>query len=387
MPPSRVVVNRKVPATQPVTSFPVFSTEPTDQEITRARVFGEPLVPVGGTTGTAENLSLANALGSYLRRQDPEDTTPLVEFLESHPGSSWRASLLTNVGSVYRRSGRLSKALAVWEQAWRLSREESDERGRAVGDRAVSELAALNAGLGRCGRLEALVAEIDGRDVRGPSHERIAAARQGLWLMRNRPEDAFRCGPLALERILAHEHRGPNRDTRLLQPAGSLPLGTSLPQLESLARALGLKMRMAKRMPGSVVIAPAVVHWSLGPFAAVLTEEKGRYLVQDPSFGEETWVTRKTLDEEASGYFLVPEGPLPEGWRAVERAEGESIWYPDPSVFKVTSRSYPSPFQRPPATAAIDERSFDTRPSSAQGCEASPSPGRLDGAQEGPSPC
>jgi hypothetical protein len=40
----------------------------------------------------------------------------------------------------------------------------------------------------------------------------------------------------------------------------------------------------------------------------------------------------RTLDEEASGYFLVPEGPLPQGWAPVDDAEGERIWYPMPSI-------------------------------------------------------
>src|SRR3989442_5418823 len=35
----------------------------------------------------------------------------------------------------------------------------------------------------------------------GPATERISGARQGLANMQNRPEIAFRCGPLALHRI------------------------------------------------------------------------------------------------------------------------------------------------------------------------------------------
>jgi RHS repeat-associated protein len=32
------------------------------------------------------------------------------------------------------------------------------------------------------------------------------------------------------------------------------------------------------------------------------------------------------LDAEASGYFLIPAGPLPMGWQAVSEAEGNSVW-------------------------------------------------------------
>jgi len=50
--------------------------------------------------------------------------------------------------------------------------------------------------------MKVLFAEIGARDVRGPATEKIAGAKQGLGLMENRPENAFRCGPMALDRIL-----------------------------------------------------------------------------------------------------------------------------------------------------------------------------------------
>jgi len=31
--------------------------------------------------------------------------------------------------------------------------------------------------------------------------QQITGAREGLWLMKNKPEDAFRFGPMALDRI------------------------------------------------------------------------------------------------------------------------------------------------------------------------------------------
>jgi hypothetical protein len=39
-----------IPKKQPVQSLPLLSAMPTDAEISRARVFGEPLVPVGERT-------------------------------------------------------------------------------------------------------------------------------------------------------------------------------------------------------------------------------------------------------------------------------------------------------------------------------------------------
>src|SRR5688572_24964572 len=43
---SRITPNRTVPRVDPVPLSPVFSETPTDEEIFRARIFPEPLVPV-----------------------------------------------------------------------------------------------------------------------------------------------------------------------------------------------------------------------------------------------------------------------------------------------------------------------------------------------------
>ena len=74
------------------------------------------------------------------------------------------------------------------------------------------------------------------------------------------------------------------------------------------------------------MIIPAVVHWKAGHYAALVRELNGRYLIQDPTFGDEIWVDRAALDEEASGYFLVPDQPLPDGWEAVNATEGDTVW-------------------------------------------------------------
>src|SRR6185437_13343077 len=52
----------------------------------------------------------------------------------------------------------------------------------------------------------------------------------------------------------------------------------------------------------------------------------GQYLIQDTTFGEDIRMSPATLDEEASGYFLVPTGPLPHGWRTVSEEEGAGVW-------------------------------------------------------------
>lgn len=324
-PPPKVKVNRTVPKVTPPPAVPLFSPQPTEGELFRARVFEEPLLPVGGSTTAAENRDLAAALSSYLQAGSSENLTAVEAFLESHPSSAWRASLLTNLGIAYRHTGYFSRALRAWERAWDLAKGETDPRAMALADRALGELAELNGRLGRYEELQALFAETEGRDVRGSATEKLSGARHGLWLMLHQPEDAFRCGPMALDRILAFANPAYQRSPKITGSRSSL-LGMSLVQLQALAGELGMGMRMARRVGDAEFLVPAVVHWKAGHFAALVKAENGRYLVQDPTFGEELWVTRAALNDEASGYFLVPGGSLPAGWEAVGEEQGGAIW-------------------------------------------------------------
>jgi YD repeat-containing protein len=320
----KVTVTRTVPSVSPITAFPVFSSSPTDAEIMRARVFEEPIIPMSGATGAEENRALAAALLSYLTAGNSEDLSALEVFLSTHQESLWRVSILTNMGMVYRRTGYFSKALAAWELAWQLGKLERAMLPRAIVDRALAEWAELNARLGRYDILTPLLREIEGRDVGGSAEEKLRGARQGLWLMTNRPQEAFRCGPMALDRILAQTGRPYERD--LINNSASTMRGMSLTQVRDLSSNLDMKLRMAWREPGADIPLPAVVHWKAGHYAALIRKQDRRFLVQDPTFGDELWVSRAALDEETSGYFLVSGDYLPEGWHAVGDAEGNTVW-------------------------------------------------------------
>src|SRR4029453_10443168 len=64
--PPAVRVNRTIPKVTPIAAFPVFSKNPSDEDIIRARVFEEPLVPFA-TGNENENRALSAALLSYLK--------------------------------------------------------------------------------------------------------------------------------------------------------------------------------------------------------------------------------------------------------------------------------------------------------------------------------
>jgi len=319
-----VTVNRNQPLVLPPSSDPTFSVTPTDFEITRAHIFAEPLEPMGKTTAQ-DNLQLSQALLLFLQRTNSDDFGAVSQFLDTHPQSAWRESLLTDLGLAYRKTGWFSKALACWEEAWQLGKNETDANAKAVADRALGELLELNARLGRYDRLEALFAETKGRILNGAVSEKITGAHEGLWLMENQPDKAFRCGPMALNQILAFEKPG-NPTDRLIINSRSTLEGMSLSHVCDLANQLGMNLQMAKRQPGSPVILPAVIHWKVGHYASILKQVNGRYLIQDPTFGDELWISPAALDAEASGYFLVRAGDLPQGWSPVSASDGQTVW-------------------------------------------------------------
>lgn len=317
-------VNRTVPQVTPPSATLHFSAAPTVEEISRSHVFAHPLTASGEVT-SEENSALATALTNFSGRATRDDFSALTAFLDAYPQSPWRASLLLNLGLSYYHSGYFSKALDAWERAWNESKQETSAPLQAVADHAAAQLAKMNARIGRADRLESLFAELNGRKVTGAANEILLGAREGLRLMRHKPEDAFRCGPMALGRILASEKsRTPWQEK--IHRSRSTPAGMSLLAVQQLANEIGMNTQMARKETAAPVLVPAVVHWKVGHYAAIIREKAGRFLIEDPTFHDNLWISREALDAESSGYFLAPAGNLPGGWHSVAASEAGTVW-------------------------------------------------------------
>lgn len=323
-PDKPVVPNRTLPKVNPPKTGLEFSATPTTQEIISARVFEESLVPMGGEPSADENAALAAALLEYAKRNSPDDFSSLAKFLEKHPKSPWRAALLTSLGIEYYNTAYYSRALEAWQEAWSLSERATELRGKFVADRAVCELAGLYSRLGRTAELAALLQSVEQRGFLGGADERINIVKESLWRMRTRPDVSFRCGPLALQSVKRALDPQSAVDPAI-RDSVSTPSGFSLPEVAELSKKVGLNYQMAFRDARSSVVVPSVVHWKAGHYAAIVRQVGDRYLLHDPTFGNNAWASKQALDSEASGYFLIPTGDLPQGWRAVEAQEGLSI--------------------------------------------------------------
>jgi hypothetical protein len=100
--------------------------------------------------------------------------------------------------------------------------------------------------------------------------------------------------------------------------------GTSLAQLQALARTAGLDLEMVKREESGPFPVHSVIHLGVGHFATILDRSGDRYLVADPVFDEDRWLSAEALETETSGYLLVAEAPS--GYRKVDEQEAGDVW-------------------------------------------------------------
>src|SRR6266511_519658 len=286
--------NRTVPKVDPPPTVFSLSASPSDAELTRARIFAEPLVPMPHGTTPAENRALARAIDEYAQIGQSEMVAPLLTFLAQYPQSAWRPSLLANLGTVYRANGYLGKALNAWEQAWIASKAETDLRAKAVADFALGEWLDLSAKVGHADAIEGRFAEIGGRNVTGRAAQKLGMAREAFWVLRFHHEEAAASGPAALEAILGftayakHESYAPNP---LLIKYHAMPSGTSLAELKALAKRIGLSYELAFRTGNSPFPIPSIIHWRIDHYSAVVKQDGGKYLLVDPILGGERWLT------------------------------------------------------------------------------------------------
>lgn len=318
----------QAPAASPAPAPAALLPDPvTTGALKMVRLFPEPLTPVGGEPSAADNAALGAVLERYAASRDVAE---LQGFLQSNPASPWRVSLLTNLGLLQFDAGYFSQALASWTLAWNIGKTAADlpRDADAIVIRALAEALKMNCRVGRVAEAKALLAELGERPLSGLNATMIDVSRKAVVQMETMPKDCFKCGPFALSSILAHDRRHTAETMGVVTAFPTTAQGTSLAQVLELANTqLGMRMQAAKRLNAEApVLYPAVINWKLNHYGALLQQEDGRYLMADPTFGTSQWMGLDAINQESSGYFLVPAGPLPEGWAAVDEAEAGTVW-------------------------------------------------------------
>ena len=217
-----------------------FSAQPTDLELSSARVFAEPLVPMTGKIVSGENQALAVSLLSFKKKNTCEDLSDLSQFISAYPRSRWCSVVELNMGLLRFNTGHLTEAISLLKAAWEGSRSESGQAQVAVANRAVARLLLIKARLGHTEELEKLLAELGNRPFFGSDEVQVTQARQGLWFMHNKPECSFKCGPYAVDAI-AFRNKPVQGRSKIAAKASSTKNGTNLAQVKDWADECGLK--------------------------------------------------------------------------------------------------------------------------------------------------
>ncbi|MDE3155354.1 MAG: peptidase C39, bacteriocin processing, partial [Acidobacteriota bacterium] len=323
-----VKANRTVPKVTPPPTVLALPSRPTDQDLERARIFSEPLVPMPRPTSPDEDAALGRAIMAYAGTHRSEMVAPLIAFLVRYPESAWGPSLQANLGTVYRANGYLSRALAEWKDAWDEAKTETEPQAKAVADFALGQYLHLSSQVGHSKEVATALKEIAGRRITGSAGQQVAMAREASWVWTYHHGEAQASGSAALESILAyraytqHEKYTPNA---ALRDYLATPAGTSLLDLKNLAGEAGLSWKMALRSKDGPIPVPSVMHWRVDHYSAIVQRKGDRYLLIDPIFGGSRWVSRAALDEEGSGYFLAPASALGPQMHVVSETEAKAV--------------------------------------------------------------
>jgi YD repeat-containing protein len=298
-------------------------TTNTTQQILQMQTFREGVVWIGGKEPSeAENKQLLDILNNL---DKPSWRSSLEKFLQEHPKSPWAASLEYDYASFYRRTGRTTKALEQFETAWTLAKNDTSPQGQNLAGAILANWMDLLSSLGRSDKLKELIAVGDQwHFVNAEDRDKFQGAKNSYYLMQAHPNIAYRCGTFALKAV-AEKLQVNNPALEELTELPSPTNGFSMASLVDIAKKYGLHMVAVRRTAGQDLVVPSVVHWRQNHYAAILDRQDDNYLVSDPTFGTEKWISGDAINEEASGEFLVPAASLTNGWTQLARNETAKI--------------------------------------------------------------
>lgn len=265
----------------------------------------------------AEHLALARFVERYRTATRPEALSLIEAYLAATPESPWRLALQLNLGELYYQAGYFGKAIEAFDSARNVNSSSLSAATTPLRDAAMGELVRMHARLGHADKLEALLAEVGDRPMRGSASEAIAGAREGLHQMRHNPAVAYTCGPAALASLVEAAREGlgaanpslagvTDKSLRRIRSYPSGENGIRMDEVAALADAAGMGLVAVRRPAGVPLPLPALVHWKVDHYAAVVAKRDGLYHIVDPTFGRDLWITEDALNTESSGLFMIP---------------------------------------------------------------------------------
>ncbi len=249
----------------------------------------------------------------------------LEEFAAQLTNSPWTPTIHAHLGHFYRSRGQITKSLDHWQAAWETTRMVEAGSGKQVADFALANWTRLLMVLGRTDELTAVYEQHGSRTLdRGPMSQMWLRTHEKHLRMTAHPEESYKCGIYALNRVAQALQLRYRRGELLQTP--SQPSGFSLQELQEISQRFELGLVAVQRAEtSSQIIVPSVVHWRQEHYAAVIAKSGDLFQVTDPSGLGVMWLTADEINVEASGCFMIPEVLANQDFGRLSEAEASLI--------------------------------------------------------------
>jgi RHS repeat-associated protein len=319
--PPEPVRSRSNPASRKTIPEERLVSHPAERKASMPSPAAARLIPVSLRQTRAFKAAAAE-LKVWQAKEEFPATSALIKASAQRPDIV--AALQLSLGAIWFEKGYFSRAMDSFSSAWEASRDNTNPLVYELANEAGLNLAKILARVGRQQELTQVLDVLNQRRISGPHTEYLQVANSALASMRDLPEHAFKCGPFAL--LTLRDAFGLTPDgIKSLEAVKSTPRGFTLAEVAAMAAEAGAELIPAYRPKGAPMVPAAVIHWRSDHYAALTAKGENRWIVRDPTFAQDFILTEAAIDDEGSGYFLIP-GPLPSGWREVSPEEATKVF-------------------------------------------------------------
>jgi RHS repeat-associated protein len=263
--------------------------------------------------------------------QNWSNIAKLDAFLAANPDYPAKDTLLFEEALMAKRHGHFLKQGELLKKAWDLAklRDRSDAEERRASEAILAEYLTYLYRLAKKDELHVVLAEIEGLDLGGTADEARWRAKDNLWFLENRAEQNIFCGftaandicvPLGKAPIFPDVHDEEEKKIFIRD-------GLSLHELEAHSHEGGGDLKVVKRTSGSDIPVPSVVHFNFGHYSALTERGEAGVRLKDEHLRFDSWVSEPVLNEQISGYFLVPGNTkLPKEFAEVSEQEAKTLF-------------------------------------------------------------
>ncbi|MCG8600221.1 MAG: hypothetical protein MI807_08785 [Verrucomicrobiales bacterium] len=333
--PKDVQRNRAAKVVGPDFSRLNLPERPKKGEFERTHVLGNKLqASPNGTLTQQDATSLKTVLERYMEaggQSEVENVSLLEDFLETRGTSAFRASLLLEIGDIYRKHGYFLRAQRAWKDAWESTKSLPTEKGKRLSEEALKKYVDLTANLGMKDEIDTIVTELKDRKMEGLGAEARYRALRAQYFFNHQAEQNIFCGFTALNEVCVPLGKRPVfpdvHDEA--EEAEFIANGLSLFELREHSHETGGDVRLVKRTDANVELpVPSVVHWNFNHYSALVAKsDEGSYRVKDVHLKFDAWVSPEAMEEQISGYFAVPgDWEMRHGFVEVSDKEAQQVF-------------------------------------------------------------